>query len=150
MEPIVQEAPLVEVAERTELSIRVRSNELLDLPRVRKMLTEEQRSLLDRYRRTPIAYEPHLVTAEAREARGYRYDDEWIFEPRPAEVEVVASGEVAGELWAISPRKRPNGHIVTWQWVKSQLPAELSEAAELSDWLLVDEDHESWVFRVAS
>lgn len=129
-----------------ELLIRVRSNHLLDLPRVKETLSSAQLALCEGYSERPSDYQPHLVTESERAQHGFKYDESWLFAAKDPALEVVfaGAGTPATEGWAITAR-----HL-TWPIVQEQLPSDIRQAAEFVEWCAIDDAFECWVFKVAS
>lgn len=62
-----------------ELHVRVLSNQLLDVSRIKAGLTAEQAAIWARYAERPSYYFPPESLTE-----GFKYDDEWHFTKRVA------------------------------------------------------------------
>ena len=61
-----------------EMWMRVLSNEILDLPSARKLLTPAQAVKLDDFFSDPCAYHPNLGSS-SEEREGYAYEEWWAF-----------------------------------------------------------------------
>lgn len=62
-----------------EVWVRVFSNEVLDWPRVEKLLSEEQASDLAALGPKKLSYFPHTTTAEERAEHGYSFEEFWVW-----------------------------------------------------------------------
>lgn len=62
-----------------ELHVRVLSDALVDIPRVKLACTAEQRTTWASYWDSPSYYYPADTT---KESHGFKYDDEWHFQRR--------------------------------------------------------------------
>lgn len=144
MNDIMIHAPQITLTQNADvLRVRVQSAELLDLPRVRAMLSEEQSALCAGYTKKPSDYRPRFVTAAEQAENGFLFDESWFFPVVPHGVEVVFRDDVR-EGWAITAQ------CLTWELVKEELPADVRDSAELVEWQRIDDVFEGWVFTVAS
>ncbi|MCK5926955.1 MAG: hypothetical protein KAG80_02050 [Nocardioides sp.] len=95
--------PLIVLTERSDgdLSLTVLAPAIYDVPRLRGRFTATEQQIASKYEDEAVRYVPGVVTDDEI-AEGYRFRDEWIFEPKPGDgIEVVETGD--GEVWAIAP-----------------------------------------------
>ena len=70
-----QDAEAGLLGDRAEVWVQVQADELLDWPRIKQQLTDEQRALLDQCGHTPAAYHPATLGPDDK----YRFEDWFIF-----------------------------------------------------------------------
>jgi hypothetical protein len=62
-----------------ELWVRVLTNEMVDLPRVKAAIADDQAEIWAGYADKPSDYYPHWVTPEEKTEHGFKYEDWFIF-----------------------------------------------------------------------